>query len=339
MRLVPSSIADAPRQTSPSGIPVREPRRVANRDAVAGARRREVAAAADDDGILEVLVQVIDVFDHASFHRPGHGDVVEHRQMLHVLAQADAAGVRTHRDAELRREQDHGEVLVHAAEAAAVDLTEVDGARLQQLLEHDAVRAVLARGDADAQLAHRLRDRRMPQHVVRARRLLDPPGIERRQLARRARSLRRHPIAGWRRSSACDRGRSPRGRARTRRRSSSGGPPTFTLKCVQPSAIASRQRARIAVVGVAHPADRRRVRRDTPCAAAPLRGRAFVLALPLEELDRFVRRQRVGDVAEVDARHELPRRHVGQQLPDRLPLGLRVEIPDGVDDRRPARDG
>ena len=97
-----------------------------------------------------MLVQVIDELHHAPFHRAGDGDVVEHRQVLHVLAQADAAGVRADRHAELRGHQDHRQLLVHAAQPAAVDLAEVDRVRLEELLEDDAVRAVLARRDADA---------------------------------------------------------------------------------------------------------------------------------------------------------------------------------------------
>ena len=58
-----------------------------------------------------------------------------------------------------------------------------------------------------------------------------------------------------------------------------------------------------------------------------------MLSLPLEHLERFVRRERVGDVAEVDARDDLARRHVGEQLPQRLASRLRVQVPDGVDDR------
>ena len=281
-----------------------------------------------------MLVQVIDVLDHAALHRAGHRDVVEHRQMLHVLAQADAAGVRADRDAELRRHQDHREVLVHAAEAAAVDLAEVDRARLQQLLEDDAVRAVLAGRDADAERPHRLRDRRVPEHVVRARRLLDPPRDETAP-ARATRSIASSTSHCWFASIISVRSRPISSRtSATRRRSSSGRPPTFTLKCVQPSAIASRHSARIVVVGVAHPADRRRVGRIARAQQLRLAIALSCAAWRSRSLDRFVRRQRVGDVAEVDARHDLPRRHVGQQLPHRLALDLGVEIPDRVDDRR-----
>ena len=73
-----------------------------------------------------MLVQVIDELGDAIVHPARHRQVVEHRQVLHQLAQPDAAGMRADRHAELRRHQDHREVLVDAAEAAAVDLAEAD---------------------------------------------------------------------------------------------------------------------------------------------------------------------------------------------------------------------
>src|SRR5207244_12094873 len=71
------------------------------------------------------------------------------------------------------------EELVHAAEPARVHLAEADRLRLQQLLEDDWVLAGLAGRDADRR--DRARDRRVAEHVVRARRLLDPVRIELRE--------------------------------------------------------------------------------------------------------------------------------------------------------------
>jgi hypothetical protein len=85
------------------------------------------------------------------------------------------------------------------------------------------------------------------------------------------------------------------------------------------------------VVGVSEPADRRRVRR-----IARLQHLRFACIFAgcgaFEHLHRLVRRDRIGDVMKIDARDELPGSHVGQQLPHRLPLAARVEVPDGVDD-------
>src|SRR4029079_4855508 len=154
----------------------RLPRRRLDRAAVARRLWRQVAAAAHHHRIDEMLVQVIDELGDAVVHARRHRQKVPHRQVLHQFAEPDAARVRADRDSELRRHQDDGEILVHAAQAAAVDLAEADGAGLQELFEEHAVGAVLAGGDADWR--HRPRDRRMAEHVVRAGRLLDPPQVE-----------------------------------------------------------------------------------------------------------------------------------------------------------------
>ena len=124
----------------------------------------------------EMLVQVVDVLAHAVVERGAHGDVIEDRQVLHVLAQPHAAGVRADRHAELGGHQQHGDHLVDAAQAAAVDLAEVDRTRLEQLLEHDAVLHVLAGRNANRRdcLAYAL----VSEHVVGAGRLFDPPWVD-----------------------------------------------------------------------------------------------------------------------------------------------------------------
>src|SRR5439155_6112756 len=122
---------------------------------------RDVTPLAHDDRMDEVLMEMIDEFDHSIVHAPGYGDEIEHRQMLHQLAQADTAGMRTDRHAEFRRHQDDRQVFIDAAETAAVDLTEINRARLQKLFEDHAVGAVFTGRDADR--ADRLRDLRVPE--------------------------------------------------------------------------------------------------------------------------------------------------------------------------------
>ena len=65
-----------------------------------------------------------------SSHAAADRDEVEHRQVLHELAQPDPAGVRAHRHAELRGQQENGQVLVDARHPAGVDLHHVDRAGL-----------------------------------------------------------------------------------------------------------------------------------------------------------------------------------------------------------------
>ena len=144
--------------------------------AVARPRRHLVARVANDDRIDEVLVQMVDVLDHPAVERARHAHVVDDREVLHELAQADAAGMRADRHAELGGHEQHGEHLVHAAQPARVDLAHRDRLCLQQLLEHHPVVDVLAGCDADR--GHAPGDRRVPQDVVRAGRLLDPVRVE-----------------------------------------------------------------------------------------------------------------------------------------------------------------
>src|SRR4030095_2357007 len=97
----------------------------------------------------KVLVQVIDVFNNSIIKASTDGDVVENRQMLNVLAQADTTSVRTNRHAKLRRHQYHCHHLVHAAQAATIDLAKLDCARLHQLFEHHTILTVFASRHSD----------------------------------------------------------------------------------------------------------------------------------------------------------------------------------------------
>ncbi len=54
----------------------------------------------------------------------------------------------------------------------------------------------------------------------------------------------------------------------------------------------------------------------------------------MEDGQRFLAREGVGDVTEVDAVDDLLRRHVGQQLPQRLALHRGDQVPHRVDQRR-----
>ena len=63
-----------------------------------------------------MLMEVVHVLEHAVLERAADRDVVEHGEVLHVLAQADAAGVRAHGDAERRRHEQDREHFVDAAQ-------------------------------------------------------------------------------------------------------------------------------------------------------------------------------------------------------------------------------
>ena len=174
--------------------------------------RRDVPPARHPGRVGEVLVQVVDPFDLSSCHGRGHRGEVEHRQVLDHLAQAHAAGVRAHGHAELGRQQQIGDVLVDPGHPARVDLHDVDGPRLQQLLEDHPVGGVLAGGHLHR--LHRPADLGGAEDVVRAGGLLDPfrAGTEPARVSSRWR--RSHPRPDWRPGrSRC---RYPPWRARSR---------------------------------------------------------------------------------------------------------------------------
>src|SRR5436190_5151082 len=88
--------------------------------AVAGPHRKPVRARGDHDRIQEMLVEMVDVLDHPALEAATDRDVVDRGEMLHELAQTDAAGMGTHGNAELRREEEDRDDLVHAARPAGV---------------------------------------------------------------------------------------------------------------------------------------------------------------------------------------------------------------------------
>ncbi|MNO65055.1 hypothetical protein D3C76_557950 [compost metagenome] len=77
---------------------------------------------------------------------------------------------------ELGGHQQHNQHFVEATQAGGVQLTEVQRASLEHLLEHHPVVAVFARGHADRRNA--LADAGVPEDVVGAGRLFDPQGLE-----------------------------------------------------------------------------------------------------------------------------------------------------------------
>ena len=132
-------------------------------------------ATADADGGEEVLVEVVDELDDAVIHGGGDAEEIEDGEMLDVLAEADAAGVRADGDVELCGEEDDGEILIDAGYTAGVELEDVDGLGLEELLEHDAVVAVLAGGDADR--GDFAANAGVAEDVVGAGGLFHPPGF------------------------------------------------------------------------------------------------------------------------------------------------------------------
>jgi hypothetical protein len=78
----------------------------------------------DNTGVVEVLVQVVHVFEYRLLAR--YDNVVDCAEMLRVLWQPNASRVRHNGNVEFRSHKQDGNDFVHAAQTARVDLTNVD---------------------------------------------------------------------------------------------------------------------------------------------------------------------------------------------------------------------
>src|SRR5215207_8698853 len=85
--------------------------------------------------VNEVLVQMVDVLQDPVLGRAGDRHEVEHGQVLHHLAESDTACVWTDRHPELGGQQQDRDVFVDATDTCRIDLNNVNGVCLQQLLK------------------------------------------------------------------------------------------------------------------------------------------------------------------------------------------------------------
>jgi hypothetical protein len=100
-------------------------------------------------------------------------------QMNDMLTQTHTPGMRADRDAELGGHQQNGENLTHTSEADGVYLADVDGFRLEKLLEDHPVMRVFTSGDANAVRFESLPNGSVAENIIRGGRLLDEPSIRR----------------------------------------------------------------------------------------------------------------------------------------------------------------
>jgi para-nitrobenzyl esterase len=286
--------------------------------------------AADADGIDEVLVEMVDEFDDEGVVGGGSAEIVEGGEVLDVFAEADAAGVGADRDAEFGSEEDDGEVLVDAGKAAAIDLTDVEGAGLKELLEEDAILALLAGGDADA--GDFAADAGVAEDVVGAGGLLHPPRVELLELANAENRVVDVPfLVGVHHEAAvgADFGADQSSAAEVI------GGVAADFEFEMGPAVGERFVAEAGnfFVGEAEPPGGSGV--GGQAALAKL-GEALVETRPAfaKQGYSFVARKSVGDVVEVDEGGDAVGRHAGEELPKGFGFDAGVEVPDGVDESR-----
>src|SRR5689334_4587043 len=111
-----------------------------------------------------MFVKVINIFDNSAFQRATDSNIVEHREMLHILAQSHPAGMRADGNTEFRRQQQNCQDFVDASNTTCIDLADAERIGLKELLEEDAVLHHLARGDL--YWSHCLGDGSMAEHIV-----------------------------------------------------------------------------------------------------------------------------------------------------------------------------
>jgi hypothetical protein len=81
-----------------------------------------------------MLVKVVDPFDPAVGHRARYGHIVKEREVPHHLTQTYPSSMRTNKGAELRRQGKVGHVLRNTGHPARIDLHDIDGLCLKELL-------------------------------------------------------------------------------------------------------------------------------------------------------------------------------------------------------------
>ncbi|MNI05733.1 hypothetical protein D3C73_586940 [compost metagenome] len=275
-------------------------------------------------------MQVVDVFQNTVVQRGRDGDVVEQGDVLHVLAQADTTAMGADRHVEFGGHQQHDQHLVETAQARRVQLAEIHCAGLEHLLEHHPVVAMLSGGDADR--CDALADTGMAENVVGAGWLLDPQRFERGEAAHVGdRFIDVPDLIGVHHQGPFPADFFTQNRGATDVVFEIGA--DFLLD-VSP-AILDRFAGQSAhfFFAVAEPAGRGGV---AGIAFAQHVRLTLGLArhLSAQQGDGFFRGEHVGDVAEVQATHQLFRRHVGQQFPHGFAFVLGPQVPDGVDDRR-----
>ena len=156
--------------------------------------RGGVVTVLDDTGVEEVLVQVVDVLEHAELTTDNN--VVDGTQVLGVFRKADTTGVRNNRHTELLCDEEDSEDFVDTAHTAGIDLADIDGTLLQELLEDDTVLAHFTGGNTDVVGLEGFADGLVAEDVVGAGGLFDEPGLELGELLHVLDGLRDGPDLG-----------------------------------------------------------------------------------------------------------------------------------------------
>jgi len=124
----------------------------------------DIVPALNPTWVPKVLMQMVDILEYTLL--AAHHHIIDSTEMLCVLWKADAAAVGDNGDVEFGGHEENGNDFVYATQAAGVDLANVDCARGEELLEHDAVLAHFTCCDADVVGLEGLADGFVSEHCV-----------------------------------------------------------------------------------------------------------------------------------------------------------------------------
>ena len=244
-----------------------------------------------------------------------------------MLAQSDPAGVRAYRNAEFCSHQDDCQHFIDPAQPATVDLAEGHRPCLHELLVLDGIADALAAGHPDRR--HCFGNRGVPEDVVGVCRFFDPTWFERCDML--------HVFAGL--LDTPDLVRIDHEYAvRADFFADEGGPPDFLIAIDTDlhfeagpagSHVGAHQITNL-IITVPQPPRAGGVGRQAATGKLFSAGSARCRVIT-EDGKCVVRWQRVADIAELDTVDQRFRRHVGEQLPQRLVFFPGIQIPNRVD--------
>ena len=292
--------------------------------------RSGVVTVLDDTRVEEVLVQMVDVFEHTEL--AADNNVIDGAQVLSVLGKTDTTRVRNDRHTKLLCDEKDGKNLVDTSHAAGIDLADIDGTLLQQLLENDTVLAHLAGSNTNSVRLERLADSLVTENVVRAGRLLDEPRLELGELLHVLDGLRDGPdlVGIDHEEVALVVADDLSGDAQSLLVFGDAGS-DLELEVFVTGVEGLLQQALHLVLAITQPTSTGCVGRHRSVGLGMLDTLSLAGLLLLQHLNGLLFGDGICDVSEINARNELLRRHVSNNSPDGLVEGLGPQVPDGVD--------
>jgi hypothetical protein len=98
--------------------------------AVSRLLRKQVMPVDNAYRINEMFMQVVHKFSDAVVQRRRHAQIVEDCQVLDAFAKTDATSMGADRDIEFGSHKEYGKIFIDPGQAAAINLSHVDGSRL-----------------------------------------------------------------------------------------------------------------------------------------------------------------------------------------------------------------